>query len=77
MQDGDTITIDAEARRIDLEVPAEEIAARLAEWKQPAPRYTRGVLAKYARVVSPASRGAVTDALKKDALFVGQAPKAD
>ncbi len=61
VRDGDTITIDAENRRIDLGIPEEEIAARLAEWQQPAPRYTRGVLAKYARVVSPASRGAVTD----------------
>ena len=61
VHDGDTITIDAQARRIDLEVPAEEIAARLDKWTQPAPRYTRGVLAKYARVVRPASVGAVTD----------------
>ena len=61
VRDGDTITIDAENRRIDLGVPDEEITARLAEWRQPAPRYTRGVLAKYAKVVSPASRGAVTD----------------
>ncbi len=61
VQDGDTITIDAQARRIDLELPADEIAARLAAWTQPPPRYTRGVLAKYARVVQPASVGAVTD----------------
>ncbi len=61
VRDGDTITIDAENRRVDLGVPEEEIAARLAEWQPPAPRYTRGVLAKYAKVVSPASRGAVTD----------------
>ncbi len=61
VRDGDTITIDAENRRIDLGISDEEIATRLAEWKQPAPRYKRGVLAKYARVVSPASRGAVTD----------------
>ncbi len=61
VREGDTIVIDADARRIDLEVPAEEIAARLADWRAPAPRYTRGVLAKYARVVSPASLGAVTD----------------
>ncbi len=61
VRDGDTITIDAESHRVDLGVPDEEIAARLAEWQRPAPRYTRGVLAKYAKVVSPASRGAVTD----------------
>ena len=61
VRDGDTITIDAEKHRVDLGVPDEEIAARLAGWERPAPRYTRGVLAKYAKVVSPASRGAVTD----------------
>ena len=61
VRDGDTITIDAENHRVDLGVPDEEIATRLAEWQPPAPRYTRGVLAKYAKVVSPASRGAVTD----------------
>ncbi len=61
VRDGDTITIDAENHRVDLGVSDDEIAARLAEWKPPAPRYTRGVLAKYAKVVSPASRGAVTD----------------
>ena len=61
VRDGDTITIDAENHRVDLGVSDEEIAARLAEWQRPAPRYTRGVLAKYAKVVSPASRGAVTD----------------
>ena len=61
VRDGDKITIDAEARRIDLELPAGEIETRLAAWTQPAPHYTRGVLAKYARVVQPASVGAVTD----------------
>ena len=62
VREGDTITIDAAARRIDLEVSPEEIDARFKSWQPPAPRYTRGVLAKYARVVSPASKGAVTDA---------------
>ena len=61
VRDGDTITIDAQGRRIDLGVSQEEMAARLAAWVQPPPRYTRGVLAKYARVVQPASVGAVTD----------------
>ncbi len=61
VRDGDTITIDAQARRLDLAVPEEETKARLAAWTQPPPRYTRGVLAKYARVVQPASVGAVTD----------------
>ncbi|MBV9127776.1 MAG: dihydroxy-acid dehydratase [Verrucomicrobia bacterium] len=62
VNEGDKITIDAEARTLTLELPEGEIAARLRAWQPPAPRYTRGVLAKYARLVSPASRGAVTDA---------------
>ena len=61
VNDGDTITIDAQARRIDLELPGGELEERLRTWRQPEPRYTRGVLAKYARVVQPASVGAVTD----------------
>ena len=61
VRDGDPITIDAETRQLNLDLPAKEIAARLAGWSQPAPRYTRGVLAKYARVVTSASCGAVTD----------------
>ncbi len=61
VHDGDRIVIDAEARRIDLDVPAAEMAARLDAWRQPEPRYTRGALAKYARQVSSASLGAVTD----------------
>jgi dihydroxy-acid dehydratase len=62
VKDGDPITIDAARRRIDLEVPAAELKKRLAKWKQPAPRYTRGILAKYASHVTSASEGAVTDA---------------
>ncbi len=61
VRSGDRITIDAEARRLDLEVSDAELAKRLGEWKPPRPRYTRGVLAKYARQVAPADRGAVTD----------------
>lgn len=61
VREGDAITIDAEARTLNIEVDAAELSARLAQWSAPAPRYTRGVLAKYMRVVSPASRGAVTD----------------
>jgi dihydroxy-acid dehydratase len=61
VRDGDPITIDAERRELRLDLPADEIGTRLASWRQPAPRYTRGVLAKYARVVAPASVGAVTD----------------
>ncbi len=61
VKNGDRITIDAEKRAIDLEVPAAEIARRLGKWKRPRPRYSRGVLAKYAELVSSASEGAVTD----------------
>ena len=59
--EGDSITIDADARLLQLNVPDEEIARRRKAWQPPAPRYTRGVLAKYARLVSSASLGAVTD----------------
>jgi dihydroxy-acid dehydratase len=61
VKNGDAITIDAERREITLEVPAKELAARRKAWKKPAPRYTRGVLAKYAHTVTSASEGAVTD----------------
>jgi len=61
VNDGDTITIDAVNNRIDVMISDEEIAARKMNWSQPAPRYTRGVLAKYAKLVASASEGAVTD----------------
>lgn len=61
VQEGDSITIDADARLIQLNVSDEELARRRAAWTPPPPRYTRGVLAKYARLVSSASLGAVTD----------------
>jgi dihydroxy-acid dehydratase len=61
VKNGDPITIDARRRQLSLDLPAREISARLKRWKQPKPRYTRGVLAKYARQVSSASLGAVTD----------------
>ena len=61
VRNGDPITIDAQKRQINLDIPAKEIKARLAKWKAPKPRYTRGVLAKYARLVSSADLGAVTD----------------
>ena len=61
VEDGDRITIDAEADTIEVDLTEEELARRRAVWEQPAPRYTRGVLAKYARTVSSASTGAVTD----------------
>jgi dihydroxy-acid dehydratase len=61
VEEGDRITIDAGRRLLQLEVPDEELARRRAAWTRPAPRYTRGVLSKYSRQVSSASRGAVTD----------------
>ena len=61
IHDGDSVTIDAHKLLIQLNVSDEEIAKRRAAWKQPKPRYTRGVLAKYARLASSASKGAVTD----------------
>jgi dihydroxy-acid dehydratase len=61
VKNGDTISIDASKRKINLEVPAAEMAKRQAAWKQPKPRYTKGVLAKYAKCVGSASKGAVTD----------------
>ena len=61
VENGDTITIDAEANTIEMAVDDGEMQRRRAAWQQPAPRYTRGVLAKYARRVSSASTGAVTD----------------
>jgi dihydroxy-acid dehydratase len=61
VKEGDSITIDADKLLIQLNVPAKELATRKKKWKQPKPRYTRGVLAKFARLVSTASKGAVTD----------------
>jgi dihydroxy-acid dehydratase len=60
LQEGDSIVIDIEGRRLDVELAPEEIAARLARWTEPAPRYKSGVFAKYAALVSSASEGAVT-----------------
>jgi dihydroxy-acid dehydratase len=65
LREGDTVAIDLERRRVDVQLPDEEIRARLARWTPPPPRYTRGVLARYARLVSSASRGAVLDADEK------------
>jgi dihydroxy-acid dehydratase len=61
VKERDSITIDATKRLIQLNVPAKELAARRKKWRQPRPRYTQGALAKYTRLVSSASRGAVTD----------------
>lgn len=60
VQEGDSITIDALQQLIQLNVPDEEIARRRASWTQPAPRYTRGVLGKFAALATPASQGAST-----------------
>ena len=62
IEEGDSITIDAHQLLLRLDVPEAEIAARRAKWKQPKPRYTRGLLAKFAKLASPANLGAVTDA---------------
>jgi dihydroxy-acid dehydratase len=62
VRDGDSITIDAEKRTIDLNVSPKEMKERFKKWKAPRPRYARGVLAKYAKLVSSAHLGAVTDA---------------
>jgi dihydroxy-acid dehydratase len=62
VKNGDGITIDARTRTLTLNVNAKELATRRRKWKPRKPRYVRGVLAKYARLVSTASTGAVTDA---------------
>ena len=64
VENGDDITIDAIKEKITLHVTDEIIQQRLSKWKKPAPRYTRGVLAKYARTVLSASEGAVTDIIE-------------
>jgi dihydroxy-acid dehydratase len=61
LEEGDLITIDAERRVLEVDACKDELARRRAEWKAPTPRYTAGVLHKYARLVSSASLGAVTD----------------
>jgi dihydroxy-acid dehydratase len=60
VRDGDSIVLDVENRRLDLDIPAEELERRLEEWTPPEPRYTRGVFAKYAERVGSASQGATT-----------------
>jgi len=61
IKEGDLITIDARKRLIQLNVQAKELARRRRLWKAPKPRYTYGVLAKYIKLVSTASRGAITN----------------
>jgi dihydroxy-acid dehydratase len=60
VQEGDSITIDAHKLLLQLNVDDAELARRRAAWKKPAPKYTRGVLAKFAALVQPANKGAVT-----------------
>jgi dihydroxy-acid dehydratase len=60
--DGDRIVIDVAGKTIDLDVDEATLARRRGEWKLPAPRYTSGVLAKYARLAAGAERGAITEA---------------
>jgi dihydroxy-acid dehydratase len=61
VKEGDSITIDAKKRTIELNISAKEMAARKKAWEQPKARYTKGLLGKYTRIVSTASRGAITD----------------
>jgi dihydroxy-acid dehydratase len=60
LRDGDTIVFDIKARRLDVEISDQEMKSRLSRWQAPAPRYKTGVMAKYAKLVSSASEGAVT-----------------
>jgi dihydroxy-acid dehydratase len=61
LRDGDTVTFDIESRTLDVNLPTGELETRLREWKEPEPRYSTGVMAKYAALVSSAAEGAVTD----------------
>jgi dihydroxy-acid dehydratase len=61
IEEGDSVTIDAKRLLVQLNVSDDVLAQRRANWQPPKPRYTRGVMAKYARLVSTASKGAVTD----------------
>ena len=60
VKDGDTVVFDVPNRQLRVELSDQEIASRLSSWKAPAPQFTTGVMAKYARLVSSASLGAVT-----------------
>jgi dihydroxy-acid dehydratase len=65
VKEGDSITIDAKKRLVQLNIPAKELAARRRRWKAPRQRYTSGLLGKYARLVSSAAKGAITDAAQE------------
>ena len=71
VKEGDSITVDAEKQLIQLNVPKAEIAKRRAAWKQPKPRYTRGLFAKYMKLVSSGSLGAITDMPVDETLHAG------
>jgi len=60
VHEGDPITVDADRGVLNLDIPSEDLAARLSAWTAPAPRYTTGVFAKYCKLVSSASEGAIT-----------------
>ena len=60
LRNGDTVVFDIKSRRLDIDLPEKEIRSRLSQWRPPPPRYANGVMAKYARLVSSASEGAVT-----------------
>jgi dihydroxy-acid dehydratase len=60
VREGDSIVLDIKARRLDVEISEQEMKARLSQWAPPQPRYKSGVMAKYAKLVSSASEGAVT-----------------
>ena len=61
VKNGDKITLDAKARQVNVDLSDDEIQKRLSEWTQPKANYKRGVLAKYAKLVASASKGAITD----------------
>jgi dihydroxy-acid dehydratase len=60
LREGDTIVVDVDRHVLEVELGEDELAARLADWTEPEPRYRRGALANYATLVSSASQGAVT-----------------
>ena len=60
IHEGDRITIDTKSRKLEVEISDTEISRRLAGWKSPAPRYSTGVFAKYAALVTSAAEGAIT-----------------
>jgi dihydroxy-acid dehydratase len=62
VREGDMITVDANRGVLELDIPAEELKSRLARWKPREPRYKKGVIAKYCKLVSSASEGAITQA---------------